>query len=91
MNNIGIKNTATRNMISEINWYLGGWNTSDSYSNQIYQYERGTQNVVVVLTKPFGKVILLFHIQVIIAILQTFPFVLIRPVMSVEVLIGCIQ
>ena len=43
MNNIGIKNTATRNMISEINWYLGGWNTSDSYSNQIYQYERGTQ------------------------------------------------
>lgn len=43
MNNIGIKNTATRNMISETNWYLGGWNTSDSYSNQIYQYERGTQ------------------------------------------------
>ena len=30
-------------MISETNWYLGGWNTSDSYSNQIYQYERGTQ------------------------------------------------
>lgn len=43
MNNIGIKNTATRNMISETNWYLGGWNTSNSYSNQIYQYERGTQ------------------------------------------------
>ena len=43
MNNIGIKNTATRNMISETNWYLGGWNTSGSYSNQFYQYERGTQ------------------------------------------------
>ena len=43
MNNIGIKNTATRNMISETNWYLGGWNTSGIYSNQIYRYERGTQ------------------------------------------------
>ena len=43
MNNIGIKNTATRNMISETNWYLGGWNTATIYSNQIYQYERGTQ------------------------------------------------
>ena len=43
MNNIGIKNTATRNMISETNWYLGGWDTSSIYSNQIYRYERGTQ------------------------------------------------
>lgn len=43
MNNIGIKNTATRNMISETNWYLGSWDASNNYSNQIYQYERGTQ------------------------------------------------
>ena len=43
MNNTGIKNTATRNMISETNWYLGGCDTNASYSNQIYQYERGTQ------------------------------------------------
>ena len=43
MNNIGIKNTATRNMISETSWYLGGWNENIIYSNEIYQYERGTQ------------------------------------------------
>lgn len=44
MNNIGIKNTKTRNMISETNWYLGGSDTiSDFQSNQFYQYERGIQ------------------------------------------------
>lgn len=44
MNNIGIKNTATRNMISETNWYLGGSDTiSDFQSNQFYQCERGIQ------------------------------------------------
>lgn len=43
MNNIGIKNIKTRNMISETNWYLGGLYISGIYSNQIYQYERGTQ------------------------------------------------
>lgn len=44
MNNIGIKNTKTRNMISETNWYLGGLDTiSDFQSNQFYQYERGIQ------------------------------------------------
>lgn len=42
MNNIGIKNTVTRNMISETNWYLGGL-SANNYSNEIYQYERGTQ------------------------------------------------
>lgn len=44
MNNIGIKNTKTRNMISETNWYLGGSDIiSDFQSNQFYQYERGIQ------------------------------------------------
>lgn len=44
MNNIGIKNTKTRNMISETNWYLGGSDTiSDFQSNQFYQCERGIQ------------------------------------------------
>ncbi len=44
MNNIGIKNTKTRNMISETNWYLGSPDTiSDFQSNQFYQYERGIQ------------------------------------------------
>lgn len=44
MNNTGIKNTKTRNMISETNWYLGGSDTiSDFQSNQFYQYERGIQ------------------------------------------------
>ena len=38
----GIKNDATKNKIAEVTWNLGGWNTSDIYSNQIYGYERGT-------------------------------------------------
>ena len=38
----GIKNDVTRNMISEITWNLGGWNTSDIYSNVMYEKERGT-------------------------------------------------
>ena len=37
----GIKDT-TRNMIAEITWNLGGWNTSDIYSNVMYEKERGT-------------------------------------------------
>ena len=36
----GIKNDATRNMISSNTWYLGGWNTNAVYPNQIYTYER---------------------------------------------------
>ncbi len=42
MTNIGLKNDTTRNMIEKTIWNLGGWNTSEIYSNQIYQYERGT-------------------------------------------------
>ena len=37
----GIKNDTTRNMIVETTWNLGGWN-GYIYSNQIYEYERGT-------------------------------------------------
>lgn len=42
LSNIGLKNNATRNMISSITWNLGGWDTSGIYPNQIYSYERGT-------------------------------------------------
>ena len=38
----GIKNDTTRNLISDTLYYLGGWNTSGIYSDQIYSYERGT-------------------------------------------------
>ena len=38
----GIKNPETRNLISEETYYLGGYTTSAVYSNQIYEYERGT-------------------------------------------------
>ena len=38
----GIKNATTRNMIAETTWNLGGWNTSDIYSNVMYEKERGT-------------------------------------------------
>ena len=38
----GIKNDATKNKIAEVTWNLGGWNSYNVYSNQIYGYERGT-------------------------------------------------
>ena len=38
----GIKNDTTRNLISEETWNIGGWNSYSVYSNQIYEYERGT-------------------------------------------------
>ena len=37
----GIKDT-TRNMVAETTWNLGGWSTSDIYSNVMYEKERGT-------------------------------------------------
>ena len=37
----GIKNEETRSKIAEVTWNLGGWNTTEIYSNQIYGYERG--------------------------------------------------
>ena len=39
----GIKNDTTRNLISEETWNIGGWNSSFTYSNQFYGYERGTK------------------------------------------------
>ena len=39
----GIKNDATKNKIAEVTWNLGGWNSTQIYSNQIYGYERGTK------------------------------------------------
>ena len=38
----GIKNDTTRNLISDTLYYLGGWDRSGVYSDQIYGYERGT-------------------------------------------------
>ena len=38
----GIKNAETRNMIAETTYNPGGWNSNSVYSNQIYEYERGT-------------------------------------------------
>ena len=39
----GIKNDTTRNLISDTTHYLGGYDdNADIYSNQIYEYERGT-------------------------------------------------
>ena len=39
----GIKNDATKNKIAEVTWNLGGWNSTQIFSNQIYGYERGTK------------------------------------------------
>ena len=39
---IGIKNEETRSKIAEVTWNLGGWDNSSIYSNEIYEYERGT-------------------------------------------------
>ncbi|MGM9882420.1 MAG: hypothetical protein ACI31S_06230 [Bacilli bacterium] len=39
---IGIKNSATRNMVEEVTWNLGGFPSSlEVYSNETYGYERG--------------------------------------------------
>ena len=40
----GIKDT-TRNMIAETTWNLGGWDTSEIFSNVMYEKERGTTTV----------------------------------------------
>ncbi len=41
----GIKNDTTRNMIAETTWNLGGWNSSEIFSNEMYEKERGTTTV----------------------------------------------
>ncbi len=42
MASIGLNSDETRSMISEETWYLGTWDSSEIYVNQIYNYERGT-------------------------------------------------
>ena len=57
----GIKNEETRNMIAETTYNLGGWNTSEIYSNQIYEYERGTTVYTGRPTTPWtGKIALAY-------------------------------
>lgn len=41
----GIKNDTTRNMITETTWNLGGWNSTNIFSNEMYEKERGTTTV----------------------------------------------
>ena len=41
----GIKNDKTRGLISEETYSLLGWDNSEVYSNQIYEYERSTGKV----------------------------------------------
>ena len=60
MTNIGIKNDDTRNMIAETTYNLGGWNTSQIYSNQIYGYERGTTVYAVRPATWKGKIALAY-------------------------------
>ena len=57
----GIKNDITRNMIAEVTWNLGGWNSSSVYPNEIYEYERGTTVYTGRPTTPWtGKIALAY-------------------------------
>ena len=57
----GIKNDTTKNMIAETTYYLGGWNSSSVYPNQIYGYERGTTVYTGRPTTPWtGKIALAY-------------------------------
>ena len=56
----GIKNDTTRNLISEETWNIGGWNSYSVYSNQIYEYERGTTVYSGRLTTWTGKIGLMY-------------------------------
>ena len=40
-----LKNDTTRNMIAETAWNLGGWDTSEIFSNEMYEKERGATTV----------------------------------------------
>ena len=55
----GIKDT-TRNMIAETTYYLGGWNSSSVYPNEIYEYERGTTVYTGRLPTWTGKIALAY-------------------------------
>ncbi len=56
----GIKNDTTRNLISEETWNIGGWYSYSVYSNQIYEYERGTKVDSNRPTKWTGKIALAY-------------------------------
>ena len=56
----GLKNDTTRNMIEEVTWNLGGWNSSGIYSDQIYTYERGTTIYTGRPTSWTGKIALMY-------------------------------
>ena len=56
----GIKNAETRNMIAETTYNLGGWNSNSVYSNQIYEYERGTTVYTGRLPTWTGKIALAY-------------------------------
>ncbi len=63
MNNIGLKNDATRNIIFEATWNLGGVDTDtgrELYANQMYEYERGTTVSTGNPTTSTGKVGLMY-------------------------------
>ena len=56
----GIKNDTTRNLISEETWSIGGWTSNSVYSNQYYEYERGTKVYFGRLTTWTGKIGLMY-------------------------------
>ena len=57
----GIKNDKTRGLISEETYSLLGWNTSDIYANEIYEYERSTGKVYSDRSKEWtGKIALAY-------------------------------
>lgn len=51
---IGIKNSATRNLIQEVVYNIGGWNTSDVYSDFIYE-KKGVL-LYIVEDQQYGRV-----------------------------------
>ena len=57
----GIKNTTTRNLISDTIYYLGGHNSFSVYPNQIYEKERGTTVYSGRPTEWTGKIALAYQ------------------------------
>lgn len=56
----GIKNNTTRNLIAEVIYNLGGWNTSTVYPDEIYEKERGTSVYSGRPTTWTGKIALMY-------------------------------
>ena len=56
----GIKNDTTKNLISDTLYYLGGWNSESVYSDQFYNYERGTTVYTGRPTSWTGKIALAY-------------------------------